>query len=130
MCRLIQPLELSMPVQNSILLKKQFTRERVLKPSRHSSVCNVECLSGCQTGYQEVSRCCTRGESQKHVTCTPLPSVNKAAHSGFETKHREDITSGPTKRTYVLQKLKKKSSNSQRLHLLVFTFLMVFGLLD
>ena len=25
---------------------------------------------------------------RKHVTCTPLPSANKAAHSGFETQRR------------------------------------------
>ena len=24
----------------------------------------------------------------KHVTCTPLPSANKAAYSGFETQRR------------------------------------------
>ena len=44
------------------------------------------------------------------VTCTPLPSVNKAAHSAFETqqemspKVQNRGMSGPTKRTYVLQK--------------------------
>ena len=46
-------------------------------------------------GHQEVGRCHTRGESQECVTHTPLPIVNKAAHSGFETKrryHQKSIT--------------------------------------
>ena len=45
------------------------------------------------------------------VMCMPLPSANKAAHSGFETHWRETSPevqnngiSGPTKRTRVLQK--------------------------
>ena len=43
------------------------------------------------------------------VTCTPLPSANMAAHSGFETQRWSPNRgiSGPTKRTYVLQNLKK-----------------------
>ena len=40
--------------------------------------------------------------SGERVTRTPQPSANKAAHSGFETG-----INGPTKRTYVLQKLNK-----------------------
>ena len=37
---------------------------------------------------------------------TPPPTMNKAAHSGFETHRRrhQKFISGPTKRTYVLQK--------------------------
>ena len=48
------------------------------------------------------------------VTCMPLPSMNKAAHSGFETQRRHHQksknrgTSGPTKRTYILKICKKK----------------------
>ena len=40
-------------------------------------------------GHQEVSRCCTIGESQG--TCNthiPPPSVNKSARSSFETQRR------------------------------------------
>ena len=44
--------------------------------------------TGCRAGYQDVSRCCTRGESQKHISHMPPPSVNKVAHSGFETQRR------------------------------------------
>ena len=49
---------------------------------------------------------------REHVTHKSLPSANKAAHSGFETQrrhHQKSKTgiSGPRKRTYVLQKLKK-----------------------
>ena len=43
---------------------------------------------------------------KEHVTHMPLPSANKAAHSGFETQRRCII--GPTKRTHVLQKFLKK----------------------
>ena len=46
---------------------------------------------------------------REHVTHMPLPSVSKAAYSGFE--HRGDVTRSliqryqcPTKMTYVLQK--------------------------
>ena len=38
--------------------------------------------------HQAISRCCTRGESQDYTSCMPLPSVNKAAHFGFETHMR------------------------------------------
>ena len=38
---------------------------------------------GCYAGCQEVGRCRTRG-----MCNMPLPSVNKAAHSGFETQRR------------------------------------------
>ena len=47
------------------------------------------------------------------VTCTHLPTTNKDAYSGFETqrRHHQKSKTGasvvPTKRTYVLQKLKK-----------------------
>ena len=51
----------------------------------------------------------------EHVTCMPVPSVNKEAHSGFETQketspkvQNRGITD-PIKRNYVLQKLKKNS---------------------
>ena len=43
---------------------------------------------------------------------TPVPSVNKAALSGFETPEETSSkvqNSGPTKMTYVLQKLKKQT---------------------
>ena len=46
----------------------------------------------------------------EHVTCTPLPSANKAAHSGFETQKRHHqksktwVSVAPQKGlTYVLQ---------------------------
>ena len=42
------------------------------------------------------------------VTHMPLQSLNKAAHSGFETQTSSEVQtkgiSGPTKRTHVLQK--------------------------
>ena len=41
------------------------------------------------------------------VICMPLPSMNKAAHSGFERGN-----SGPTKRTYVLLKICKKKGKT------------------
>ena len=45
---------------------------------------------------------------REHVTHSPLPSVNKAAHSGFETPEMSPEIqnrgfSGSTKRTYILQ---------------------------
>ena len=49
------------------------------------------------------------------VTYMPLPSANNAAHSGFEAqwrrhqKSKKGPHSGPTERTYVLQKLYKNS---------------------
>ena len=64
---------------------------------------------------KNVSRCRTRGEFQESVACMPLPSMNKAAHSGFETHTRVSREvqnggiSGPTERTYVLEKLKEKT---------------------
>ena len=45
------------------------------------------------------------------VTHTPSPSLNKAAHSGFETQRRRHQKlknrgiSGPTKRTHILPNL-------------------------
>ena len=41
----------------------------------------------------------------------PPPSTNKAAHSHFETQRRghQKFKTDPTKRTYVLQILKKRS---------------------
>ena len=47
------------------------------------------------------------------VICTPLPSVNKAGHSGFETlrrhhqKSKTGVSVAPQKRTYVRQNLKE-----------------------
>ena len=48
-----------------------------------------------------------------HVTHMPMPSANKAPHSGFEIREispevQNRGISGPTKRTYVLQKFLKK----------------------
>ena len=46
---------------------------------------------------------------REHVTCIPLPSVNKAAHCGFETQrrlHQKSKTGASVaqqKRTYLLQ---------------------------
>ena len=44
------------------------------------------------------------------VTCTPLPSANNTAHSGFEpqfyNQFKTEVSVPPQKRTYVLQKLK------------------------
>ena len=47
---------------------------------------------------------------REHVTHIPLPSVNKAAHCGFESQEMSPEVqnrgiSGPTKRTYILQKI-------------------------
>ena len=57
--------------------------KRALLPHACSQVHGRE-HNGCHAGCQEVGRCHTRGEFQGCVTCTPPPSVNKAAHSGFE----------------------------------------------
>ena len=71
---------------------------------------------GCHAGCQEVGRCRTRGESQGtcNVTRTPLLSSNKTEPT-LALKPRGDGIispkqgiSGPTKRTYVLQKFLKK----------------------
>ena len=49
------------------------------------------------------------------VTYTPLPSVNKADHSGLESqrrlhqKFRTEVSVAPQKMTYVLQNFNKKS---------------------
>ena len=46
----------------------------------------------------------------EHISCKPPPSVNKAAHSGFETQrrcHQKSETVAP-KKTYVLTKKFKK----------------------
>ena len=40
---------------------------------------------------------------REHILRIPPPSVNKAAHSGFETQRKRHQKS-TTKRTYVLQK--------------------------
>ena len=42
-------------------------------------------MTDCHAGCQEVNRCCNRGEIRE---CMSLPSVKKAAHSGFETQRR------------------------------------------
>ena len=48
------------------------------------------------------------------ISCKPLPSTNKAAHSGFENQRRchqkskTRVSVGPTKSTYVLKKNFKK----------------------
>ena len=64
-----------------------------------------QCLTGmwkrrlsCHVGHQEVSRCCTRGESQGmcNVTCMPLLSSNKAEPT-LALKPRGDITRSPKK---------------------------------
>ena len=44
---------------------------------------------------------------RKHISYMPLSSANKAAQKSPEIQNRG--ISGPTKMTYVLQKLKKKS---------------------
>ena len=60
----------------------------VLSPTNAClQVCRREWL-GCQAGYQEVSRCHTRGESQGISITYASPSANKANHSGFETQRR------------------------------------------
>ena len=49
----------------------------------------VEEMAHYHAGCQEVGRCHTRGESQGMCnTYMPPPSLNKAAHSGFETQRR------------------------------------------
>ena len=58
----------------------------------------------CHVGHQEVSRCQTRGESWKHVTCICFLKVTSP-----EVQNRG--ISDPTKMTYVLiKKFFKKSS--------------------
>ena len=44
---------------------------------------------------------------KEYVARMPLPSMTKAAHSGFETQRNRGI-SGYAERIYALQKLKKK----------------------
>ena len=46
----------------------------------------VDCYAG--AGHQVVSGCSMRGESQGTYVMYPLPSVNKASHSDFETQGR------------------------------------------
>ena len=50
----------------------------------------------CHAGYQEVSKCCTRGESEESIECRP------GSTQVMDPKYRD--ISGPTKRTEVLQK--------------------------
>ena len=63
-------------------------------------------VTDCHASCQEVSRCCTRSESLEHISCMPLPSVNKAAPSGFETQRRchqkskKKVSAVPQKRTW------------------------------
>ena len=70
---------------------------------------------GCHAGHQAVGRCLIRGESQGTCNITRMPqlSTNKAEPT-LALNPRGDITrsakqgiSGTTKRTHVLQKLKK-----------------------
>ena len=71
-------------------------------------------VTGYYVDHQEVDRCYTRGKSQETYLGVPLPSANKAAYPGFETKKKMSPKVQnrgircPTKRTYVLQKLFKK----------------------
>ena len=64
------------------------------QPSRHSSVVGAAKRSAGVTPEVNIGEC---------VTCTPLKSVNKAAHSGFESqKTRQEKSktrgiSGPQK---------------------------------
>ena len=51
----------------------------------------------CHDGCQEVSRCCTRGESEE-LALKHMADVTRSPKQGFQR---------PTKRTDVLQKLKK-----------------------
>ena len=56
----------------------------------------------------------SKKEIRVHVSCTPPPSANKAAHSGFETprrRHQKSKTGVSVAResTYVLQKLKQEN---------------------
>ena len=50
-----------------------------------SRVCGREWL-GCHAGHQEVSKCCTRMNIREYINNMFRPSINKAAHSGFETQ--------------------------------------------
>ena len=55
--------------------------------SSPTSVCLKECGSkwlGCHAGYQEVSRCHTRGESEEPI----VKHVRERFHPGFETQRR------------------------------------------
>ena len=70
-------------------------------------VCGREQLV-CHTGEQETG-IAPEVNLKECVTCTPVPSVNKAANSGFETQRRHQQKSKARvsvaqKRTYVLQK--------------------------
>ena len=56
----------------------------------------------------------SKKEIRVHVSCTPPPSANKAAHSGFQTQrrcHQKSKTGVSVGResTYVLQKLKQEN---------------------
>ena len=50
------------------------------------------------------------------LTCTPPPSANKAAHSGFETQTRR-ISGSTQKGRMPSKKNKKKTKNSFLIHL-------------
>ena len=65
---------------------------------------------GCHAALQEVSRRHTR----------PPPSLNKAAHSETSPEIQNRGIRGPTKRTYVLQNLKKKEIAKITLRLSAF----------
>ena len=76
---------------------------------------------GCFAGHQEVSRCHIIGESQGMCnTYIPLPSANKAAHSGFETQRRchqksKIGVSEAHKRTCALQSFYKKRRETKKI---------------
>ena len=81
----------------------------------HSSPTNAwSQVCGWDADRQEVSRCSIRGESQEGITSMPPPSINKAAHSGFESqgRHHQNPKQGyqwPHKWTCGQQNFKKMS---------------------
>ena len=58
---------------------------------RHELIEECNAIHTLKFVCQEVNRCTTRGESQG--TCMPQPSMNKVAHSGFETHRRRHYKS-------------------------------------
>ena len=62
---------------------------------------------GCYADPYTVSRCRTRGESEDHTSEKARKGSTLALKPRTDVQNRD--TSGPTKRTYVLPKFKKKT---------------------
>ena len=75
-------------------------------------------VTGCHADLYTVGRCCTRGESQEFMACRwqstqarDPPWLWNLGETSSEVQNRG--ISGPTKRTHVLQKFKKKKKSSR-----------------